>query len=486
MPVATAAACRILTGGRWIDSRAAEFVDVHNPATGEVIARTPLCPRAEVEAAIAAAEAAFPAWRDTPVVDRARLMFRYKDLLEKHFEAISRTLTEEHGKALPEARGSVRRGLEVVEFACGAPSLLMGHSLGDVATGIDTSTYREPLGVCAGITPFNFPAMVPMWMFPLAIACGNTFVLKPSEKVPRTAMRLVELLVEAGCPEGVINLVHGTKEAVETLLTDPRVRAISFVGSSPVAKYIYETGTKHGKRVQALGGAKNFSVVMPDMPPEKAAQAVISSAFGCAGQRCLATSVVLAVGEAADPIVKALREQSKHLVMGPGLDEKTDVGPVVTKDSRDRIGKCIEEGIEEGAELVLDGRDATVPGHEGGFWVGPTIFDRAKPTMSIAQKEIFGPVLTVIRVKDLDEAIHTANASPYGNCSSIFTQDGKAAREFRRRIAAGMVGINVGVPAPMAFFPFAGWKGSFYGDLHGHGRDGVAFYTEQKVEISRW
>jgi malonate-semialdehyde dehydrogenase (acetylating)/methylmalonate-semialdehyde dehydrogenase len=473
-------------GGEWVESAATDHVEVHNPATGDILARTPLSSKSEVEQAIAAAAEAFPAWRDTPAVERARVMFRFKALLEDHFEELSQILVEEHGKTLVEARGDVRRGMEVVEFACGVPSLLMGQALDDIARGIDTSTFRVPLGVCAGICPFNFPAMVPMWMFPLAIACGNTFVFKPSEKVPRTGTRLVELLADAGLPRGVMNIAHGAREAVDTLLTDPRVRAVSFVGSSPVAKHIYETSAAHGKRVQALAGAKNFSIVMPDADMRDAAKSVVTSAFGCAGQRCLATSVVIAVGDAGDPLVAEMTSQAKAMKMGSGLDEKTELGPVITPESRDRICDWIARGAEDGAELVLDGRDAKVPGMEGGFWVGATILDKASPGMAIVKTEVFGPVLTVIRTKDLDEAIEVANGSLFGNCSSIYTRSGAAARTFRKRIEVGMVGINVGVPAPMAFFPFAGWKGSFYGDLHGHGRDGVTFYTEQKVEISRW
>ncbi len=486
MSTTAVATLRNFVAGEWVESSGTEHVAVHNPATGEVLAHTPLSTQEDVERAIAAAEEAFPAWRDTPVVERARVMFRYKHLLDEHFEELSRTLVEENGKTLAEARGDVSRGTEVVEFTCGAPTLTMGESLGEIARGIDCRSFREPLGVCAGICPFNFPAMVPMWMFPVAIVCGNTFVLKPSEKVPHTVIRLTELLTEAGLPPGVLNVVLGTGVAVDTLLTDPRVKAVSFVGSSPVAKHVYETATSHGKRVQSLGGAKNFAIVLPDADMEGAARAVAASAFGCAGQRCLATSVAITSGDAGDGLIAELRPHSRAMKMGSGLDEETELGPVITPESRDRIRGWIDKGEAEGARLMLDGRGATVPGMENGFWVGPTLFDHAEPGMAITQTEIFGPVLAVIRVKDLDEAIETANRSDYGNCSAIFTRSGGAAREYRRRIQAGMVGINIGVPAPMAFFPFTGWKGSFYGDLHGHGKDAIRFYTEQKVEISRW
>lgn len=473
--------------GKWRESASRRTEPVYNPATGEVIAQVPFSPPEEVAEAVAAAARAFPAWRSTPAVERARLMFRYKELLERHFEELARLITRENGKTLEEARGELRRGIEVVEFAAGAPTLLLGETSEDVARDIDSELYRVPLGVVAGICPFNFPAMIPLWMFPLALVCGNTFVLKPSERTPLSAVRLAQLFEEAGAPEGVLNLVHGGKETVDALLAHPDIKAVSFVGSQPVAKYVYAEAARYGKRVQALGGAKNHLIVMPDADLERTVPAILSSAFGSAGQRCLAGSVLVAVGEIADPLLQRLREAAAQLVVGDGLDPEVQMGPVIREEARRRILGYLERGQQEGAELVLDGRrHPRMKGPEGGFFLGPCIFDRVSPDMAIAREEIFGPVLSVVRVPDLDAALAVANRSRYGNAASIFTRSGRAAREFRYRIEAGMLGVNIGVAAPMAWFPFAGWKESFYGDLHATGKDAIRFYTEVKVLIQRW
>lgn len=482
----TEAAIRTLEnfiGGRWVPSAATAFEEVPNPATGELLARVPLSTAADVDAAVQAAAAAFPDWAATPAVERARLLFRYKAILEEHFEELARLVTLENGKTLADARGEVRRGIEVVEFACGAPTLLMGETLPDVARGIDCEAVRVPLGVVAGITPFNFPMMVPHWMLPIALACGNTFVLKPSERTPLSAVRCAELLREAGLPDGVFNIVHGAQEVVNALLAHPRVAAVSFVGSQPVAEHVYRTAAAHGKRVQALAGAKNHLIVMPDADLDRAVDAILSSAFGAAGQRCLAGSVVVAVGEIADTLVERLVQGAERLRVGDGAEEGTEMGPVIRQSAKERICGSIEQGLAEGARLACDGR-VGVP--ERGFYLRPTIFDHVRPEMTIAREEIFGPVLSVVRVPDLDAALDVVNASRYGNAASIFTRSGAAARLFRQRAQAGMLGINVGIAAPMAFFPFAGWKQSFYGDLHATGKDAVRFYTEQKVITARW
>ncbi|MBI4551300.1 MAG: CoA-acylating methylmalonate-semialdehyde dehydrogenase [Candidatus Latescibacteria bacterium] len=487
MPTIRSELCPLFVDGEWGPSSASTSEPVYNPSDGTVIARTPLCGADDIERAVKAAEAAFPGWAETPPVDRARVMFRYVHLLETHFDDLARLVTREHGKTLAEAKGSVRRGIEVVEFACGIPSLLMGESLEQIAPGIDCDAIRQPLGVCAGITPFNFPAMVPMWMFPLAIACGNTFVLKPSEKVPLTAIRLVELLHEARLPPGVMNLVHGGREAVDALLTHPSVKAVSFVGSTPVARHVYQTATTHGKRVQAAGGAKNYMIIMSDANPAATVDALIGSAFGCAGERCMAGSVAVAVQDAGDRVLPLLRDTVAQLRVGPtDRDPAAQMGPLVTQQHLERVKGYIDAGLSEGAELFLDGRDVRVPAAPNGFYLGPTILDRASTQMTIIRDEIFGPVLSVIRTDDLDAAIEACNGSGYGNAAVLFTTSGRAAREFRHRVSAGMVGINVGVPAPMAFFPFSGWNGSFFGDLHIQGREGVWFYTRQKVTMSRW
>jgi len=467
--------------GKWEDSKGVSH-PVTNPAVGRVIAQVPYATAAEVDRVAKLAHAAFLKWREVPVIDRVQVLYRYKALLEKHTDDVARILSTENGKTFEDAKLSVKRGIQMVEVACGMPSLMMGDSLENVSRGIDSVSIRQPLGVCAGITPFNFPAMVPMWMFPFAIACGNTFILKPSEKVPLTPTRTCELLHEAGVPEGVYNLIHGDKVAVDALLEHPLVRAISFVGSSPVAKYVYETSAKYGKRVQALGGAKNHLVVTPGANLEKTVEAIISSSFGAAGERCLAGSVLVPVGDVAQPLLDLLLETTKKMRVGDGLKPDVDMGPVVTDDHRKKIVGYIEKGVAEGAKPLCDGRD--VKGD--GYFVGPTIFDHVTPEMTIAKEEIFGPVLSVIRVKTLDEAIDLVNSSKFGNTTSIFTSDGKSAREYASRIECGMVGVNIGVAAPMAFFPFSGWKNSFFGDLHAHGKDAVSFYTEQKVVMTRW
>jgi malonate-semialdehyde dehydrogenase (acetylating)/methylmalonate-semialdehyde dehydrogenase len=457
---------------------------VTNPATGEIIAGVPYATVADVDRAVRTAHEAFLKWRDVPVVDRVQVLYRFKALLDKNSNDIASILTRENGKTTEDARAEVRRMIQMVEVTCGMPSLMMGDSLNNVAQGIDCKTIRQPIGVCAGITPFNFPAMVPMWMYPFAIACGNTFVLKPSEKVPLTPTRAIELLHDAGLPPGVINLVHGGKDAVDALLHHPLVRAVSFVGSTPVAKYIYTTAAAEGKRVQALGGAKNHLVVMPDADMPKTVEAIIGSAFGAAGERCLAGSVLVPVGDAAGPLLELLVKRTQSLAVGDGAESGVEMGPLVTGDHCAKVAGYVDKGVAEGATPLVDGRERKSA--KGGFFLGPTIFDNVTSEMTIAREEIFGPVLSVMRVKTLDDAINLVNRSPFGNATAIFTSDGKSAREYSSRIEVGMVGVNVGVAAPMAFFPFAGWKNSFFGDLHAHGKDAVSFYTEQKVIMSRW
>jgi malonate-semialdehyde dehydrogenase (acetylating)/methylmalonate-semialdehyde dehydrogenase len=470
--------------GKWEEAGGSTRHPITNPATGEVIAQVPYATVAQVDRVVRHAHEAFLKWREVPVVDRVQTFYRYKLLLEKHVDEVARILSTENGKTLDDARASVRRAIQMVEVACGMPSLMMGESLENVSRGIDSVSIRQPLGVCAGISPFNFPAMVPMWMFPFAIACGNTFILKPSEKVPMTPTRTAELLHDAGLPDGVFNLIQGDKVAVDALLQHPLVRAISFVGSTPVAKYIYEQSAKHGKRVQALGGAKNHLVVTPGANLEKTVEAIISSAFGAAGERCLAGSILVPVGDVAQPLLDLLLSKTKAMRIGDGLEPGVEMGPLVTSDHRKKVIGYIEKGVAEGAKPLCDGRDASTDC--SGFFVGPTIFDNVTPQMTIAKEEIFGPVLSVMRVNSLDEAIDLVNSSPFGNTTSIFTSDGKSAREYASRIECGMVGVNIGVAAPMAFFPFSGWKNSFFGDLHAHGKDAVAFYTEQKVVMTRW
>ena len=472
-----------LIGGRFEQSRSDEVDPIYDPATGETIALLPYSTPQEIDGAIRAAAEAFPAWADTPVPDRAQVMFRFKALLEDLFEELARLVTHENGKTLAEARGEVRRAIEVVELACGAPTLMMGTNLDQISDGIDEELVRFPVGVVAGITPFNFPSMVPLWMIPLAIVCGNTFVHKPSQRTPLSAIRIAELLTEAGLPDGVFNVVHGAKDSVDALLTHPDVSAVSFVGSAGVAAYIYATGAANGKRVQALGGAKNHLLVMDDADLDKTVTALLSSAFGNAGQRCLAGSVAVGVGSLGDALVKELTAQAGRLKVGPGMEPDTDMGPVIREERKKELIGYIEQGEESGATLVSDGRGV---GPSDGFFLGPTIFDRVTPDMALWRDELFGPVLSVIRASDIDEALNILNASSYGNAASIFTTSGANARAFKRRAEAGMLGVNVGVAAPMAFFPFTGWKNSFFGDLHATGKDGMRFYTRHKVVTTRW
>jgi len=479
--------CPTFIGGEWSARHGNGTSPVFNPSRGETIAEVPMCGAEVVNDAVEAAAAAFPAWRDTPPVERARLMFRYRQLIEENFDRICQSVSREHGKTLAEARGSVYRGIENIEYACSAPTLLMGDTLENLARGVDCETVHQPLGVCVGITPFNFPAMVPMWMFPLALVCGNTFVLKPSEKVPLTVVMLIELLEKAGLPKGVLNIVHGGRDCVDALLTHAKVKAISFVGSSPVAKYIFEMGTRHGKRVQANGGAKNYIVVMPDADVRQTVDALSTAAFGCAGERCMAGSTALTVGKAAEQLLPSLVEAARAIRVGPtDAEAQPDMGPVITAQHRDRVLELVASGEKEGAKVIADGRGVRVSDAPHGFYVGATIVDEVRNEMTIAREEVFGPVLNVMRMDDLDQAIAAANRSSYGNGAAIFTNSGKAAREFKHRVKAGMVGINVGVPATMAMFPFTGWDESFYGDLHIQGREGVQFYTQQKVVTTRW
>jgi malonate-semialdehyde dehydrogenase (acetylating) / methylmalonate-semialdehyde dehydrogenase len=469
--------------GRLREPDGTETHPIPDPATGETIAELPYSTTAEIDEAVVAARAAFPAWAEVPVPDRAQVLFRFNALLEEQFDEVAALVTRENGKTLAEARGEVRRGIEVVDFACGAPTLLMGTALDQIASGIDARLVRFPVGVVAGITPFNFPNMVPLWMIPTALACGNTFVLKPSQQTPLSAMRLAELLAAAGLPDGVFNVVHGAEQAVSHLLEHPGVDAISFVGSAKVARIVYTAGTAAGKRVQALGGAKNHLLVMDDADLEASVPALISSAFGNAGQRCLAGSVAVGVGSIGDVLVKELADQAGRLKVGPGTQPDTDMGPVIRAERKQALAGQIATGQEAGATLVADGRDAV---DSEGFFLGPSILDHVTPDMDVWRTELFGPVLSVVRAGDLDEAIATANRSSYGNMASIFTTSGRHAREFRRRIEAGMLGVNIGVAAPMAFLPFTGWKDSFLGDLHATGTDSMRFYTKQKVVTQRW
>lgn len=469
-------------GGRW-EQHDGATEPVYNPATGDVIAETPLSGAAEVDRGVTAAADAFPAWAGTPVVQRAQILFRFKALLEDHFDELARLVTLENGKDQRDAGGEVRRGIEVVDFACGMPTLLMGETVREVASGIDNISYRYPLGVVAAISPFNFPCMVPLWTLPIAIGAGNTYVLKPSERTPITAQRIADLLVEAGLPEGVFNVVNGAREAVDALLAHPRLQAISFVGSQPAAQHVYTVGTAAGKRVQALAGAKNSMIVMPDAVLDMTVENVIASAFGNAGERCLAGSVAVAVGEIGDSLVDALRQRAGALRVGEGSDPDSELTPLIRESQRERVRSYVDLAEEEGAEIVLDGREPPV---DEGYFLGPTLLDHVRPEMRVAREEIFGPVLSVVRASDLDEAIRFTNGSPFGNACSVFTESGAVARSFREHVGAGMLGVNTGVAAPMAFFPFNGVKQSFYGDLHATGKDGVRFFTENKVEVVRW
>ena len=488
--VATVAATPFALGhfiaGRVVPGASGRSGPVHNPATGALRGEVAYASAEETRAAIAAAAAALPAWAATPPLQRARVMFRFKALLEQHAAELAALLTSEHGKVLSDARGELVRGTEVVEFACGIPQLLKSEYTENVGTNVDSWSIRQPVGVCAGITPFNFPAMVPMWMFPVAIACGNTFVLKPSEKDPSVPLRVAELLKEAGLPDGVFNVVNGDREAVDTLLTDPRVEAVSFVGSTPVAEYIYRTASAHGKRVQALGGAKNHMVVMPDADVRNAASALVGAAYGSAGERCMAISVAVAVAGAGDALVEEVRRQLGELKVASGMEPGADMGPLVTREHLERVRGYVDLGVAEGAQLVVDGRGHRVQGHDGGYFLGPCLFDRVSPAMRIYREEIFGPVLCVVRVPDLASATALVNAHEFGNGTAIFTASGEAARSYAHGVQCGMVGVNVPIPVPMAFHSFGGWKRSLFGPLHVHGPDGVRFYTRLKTVTSRW
>jgi malonate-semialdehyde dehydrogenase (acetylating) / methylmalonate-semialdehyde dehydrogenase len=459
---------------------------VYNPSTGRVARQVALASADEVAAAVAAAKAAYPAWAELPPIRRARVLNNFLQLLNQHRDTLAAMISAEHGKVFTDAQGEVSRGIDIVEFACGAPQLLKGDYTDQVSTGIDNWTLRQPLGVVAGITPFNFPCMVPLWMFPLALATGNTFVLKPSERDPSPSVFMAELLKEAGLPDGVFNVVQGDKVAVDALLTHPDVKALSFVGSTPIAQYIYETGARHGKRVQALGGAKNHMVVMPDADLEQAVDALIGSAYGSAGERCMAISVAVLVGDVGDRIVPLLAERAKALKVTNPMDLKAEMGPIVTREAKQRIEGYIAAGVEEGAKLVVDGRGLKVPGLEDGFFTGGTLFDHVTPAMRIYKEEIFGPVLSCVRAHDLGEAVKLVNEHEFGNGVSCFTSDGGVAREFSRRVQVGMVGINVPIPVPMAWHGFGGWKKSLFGDMHAYGEEGVRFYTKQKSVMQRW
>jgi malonate-semialdehyde dehydrogenase (acetylating) / methylmalonate-semialdehyde dehydrogenase len=459
---------------------------VWNPATGEQQAEVVLATRDDVDAAVAAARDAFTDWSQASLSQRTKVLFAFRELVNAHIGRIAEAITDEHGKVLSDARGEVQRGLEVVEFACGIPQLLKGDFSAQVSTGVDLYSFREPLGVCVGITPFNFPAMVPMWMFPVAIACGNTFILKPSERDPSAAMILAELWADAGLPEGVFNVVQGDKGAVDALLEHPDVAAVSFVGSTPIARYIHGKATEAGKRVQALGGAKNHAIVLPDADLEYAADQLVAAAFGSAGERCMAISAAIGVGGVGEGLVPLITERARKVKVGSGRDADSDMGPVVTPEARDRIVGLIASGEQQGARLAMDGRGIEVAGHQGGFFVGPTIVDRVTPDMDVYREEIFGPVLTVLHLDDVDRAIDLVNANPYGNGTAVFTSSGEAARRFQRGVHVGMIGINVPIPVPMAYYSFGGWKDSLFGEHHIHGPEGVAFYTRAKVVTARW
>ncbi len=474
-------------GGQRVPGSSGRFSDVYNPALGTVVKKVPLAGKAEVESAIKAAADAFPAWSAVPAGRRAQVMFAFRDLIVRHMDTLAKVISSEHGKTLEDAKGSITRGLEVVEYACGIPQLLKGEYSENVASGVDSWSMRQPLGVCAGITPFNFPAMVPMWMFPMAIACGNSFVLKPSERDPSCALHLAELMREAGLPDGVLNVVNGDKQAVDTLLADARVRAVSFVGSTAVGEYIYRTGTAHNKRVQALCGAKNHMLVMPDADIGQVVDAILGAAYGSAGERCMAVSVVVTVGdEPADAIIEKLLPKLDALKVGPYTEASSEMGPVINPAAKARIEGYIDQGVKAGAELVRDGRATVVEGWENGCFVGATIFDRVKPGMSIYTDEIFGPVLSVVRAASYEAAVQMINEHEYGNGTAIFTRDGDAARDFASRIQIGMVGINVPIPVPLAFHSFGGWKRSLFGDHAIYGPEGVRFYTRLKTVTARW
>jgi malonate-semialdehyde dehydrogenase (acetylating) / methylmalonate-semialdehyde dehydrogenase len=481
----------VTTIEHWINNAAAAGEStrrgtVWNPATGEQQAEVALASVRDVDTAVQAASGAFETWSQTSLSRRTSVLFAFRELVNAHLDEIAEAISDEHGKVVSDARGEVQRGLEVVEFACGIPQLLKGDYSDQVSSGVDVYSFREPLGVVAGITPFNFPAMVPMWMFPIAIACGNTFVLKPSERDPSASLLLARLWAEAGLPDGVFNVVHGDKEAVDAILDHDRVAAVSFVGSTPIARYIHQRGTANGKRVQALGGAKNHAIVLPDADLDFASDHLVAAAFGSAGERCMAVSAAVTVGAAGDALVDVVNRKAREVRVGPGRDTASEMGPVVTPQARDRIVGLIESGEQQGGKVGVDGRGLVVPGHERGFFVGPTVIDQVRPDMDVYTEEVFGPVLSVLRTDTVDEAIDLINANPYGNGTAIFTSSGEAARRFQRGVKVGMIGVNVPIPVPMAYYSFGGWKDSLFGDRHVHGPEGVAFYTRAKVVTSRW
>jgi malonate-semialdehyde dehydrogenase (acetylating)/methylmalonate-semialdehyde dehydrogenase len=473
-------------GGQWVAADASQSLPIDNPATAEVIGRVPLSQASDVGAAVAAATKAFPGWRETPPVDRARVLFRLKALLEDNLDTLAESLTIEHGKILSESKGEIRRGIENIEHACGIPTLMQGSTLEDVAAGIDCETIRQPLGVFAMITPYNFPIMIPLWFWPYAVAAGNTVVVKPSEQAPLTHQRIVDLAVEAGLPPGVLNVVHGGRAAVDAILDHPDIAGVSFVGSSRVARIVYARAAATGKRVQALGGAKNHIIVFPDADLDQTAEAVLSSIYGSTGQRCLAGSVIVGIGDVFEPVRERILDGAAGLKLGDGLDETTDMGPVISARHADRIRQFIDQGEAEGATLALDGRAGTVASLPRGHWVGPTVFDDVSPDMAVGREEIFGPVASLTRVETLDDALALMHKNAYGNAASIFTTSGRAARQFRYRAGISMIGVNIGVVAPMAFFPFGGSRGSFFGDRKAQGRDAIDFFTDARVVISRW
>jgi malonate-semialdehyde dehydrogenase (acetylating)/methylmalonate-semialdehyde dehydrogenase len=473
-------------GGAWRDASATGSLAVMNPASGEEIGRIPLSTATDMDAAVQAAKAAFPVWRDTPAPERSRVFFRLKALLEQHKEELARLLVTEHGKVLPETRGEIQRGIENVEHACGVPTLMMGDTVEQIATGIDCASWRQPLGVFGIITPYNFPVMIPLWFWPYAVATGNTVVIKPSEQDPLTHQKIVELSEQAGLPPGVLNVVHGARETVEAMCDHPDIVGVSFVGSSDIARVVHTRASASGKRVQALGGAKNFMIVLPDADMDVALEACSGSIFGSTGQRCLAGSVIVGVGDAHAEIRGRMLDSAASIRLGDGLEAGTDMGPLISAAHRDRVNEFIGQGQSDGAKLSLDGRGATVEGLEGGYWVGATVFEDVPPDVRLATEEVFGPVAGINRAKDVDEAVRMMHASRYGNACSIFTTSGKAARNFRYQAGISMIGVNIGVAAPMAFFPFGGSKGSFFGDLKAQGKDGISFYTDQRVVVSRW
>jgi malonate-semialdehyde dehydrogenase (acetylating) / methylmalonate-semialdehyde dehydrogenase len=472
--------------GSWTKSSASEFFNVTNPASGELIARTPVSTKADVEAAVQAAAAAFPAWRRTPAGERIQYLFKLKFLLEENIDELSKTITLENGKTFAEAKAELRRGIENVEVACGVPTMMQGYNLEDITPGVDETLIRQPLGVVAAIVPFNFPAMIPFWFLPYAIACGNTIIVKPSERVPLTMRRIMDLIEKTGIPKGVVNVVNGGREVVDALCDHPTVRAISFVGSTPVAKHVYTRSAAAGKRMQCQGGAKNHVIVLPDADMDLAKQIISDSAFGCAGQRCLAVSVAVTIGEAQKTFRDAIAEAAANIHVGFGLDSGVQMGPVISKESKQRVETLIATGVSDGAKPIVDGRNFQVGAHQNGNFVKPTVLDGVPASSSLANTEIFGPVLSLIHANTIDEAIEFIRKSPYGNQASLFTTSGAAARKFRYEAPAGNIGINIGVAAPMAYFPFSGWKESFFGILHAQGRDGVEFYTESKIVVERW